>query len=183
MKRIKFYFLVPVILLTMSFVVVENWYLLTLKEYGCKMEFPGKPTKKAQKINSGAGKLKMDMYSYEATDQVKDDNLVYLFNYTEYPSSQVNSSDTEALDTFFDNAINGAVGAVNGKLLSKKNTPIGKYPGREAKIDYLDGVAIITMRLYLVENKMYMLETIAETKKDPNASITKFMNSFVLTGE
>jgi hypothetical protein len=183
MKRIKFYLIIPVLIVTMSFVVTQSWYVLTLKKYGCKMEFPVKPTQKDQKLNSAVGKLKMDMYTYEPAAQSMDANLVYLFNYTEYPSSEVNSSDKEALDTFFNNAINGAVGAVKGKLISKKDTPIGKYPGREAKIDYQDGIAIITMRLYLVENKLYMLETIAETKKDQNASITKFMNSFTLISE
>ena len=181
MKKSKFYILVSVIaVLTMSFVGAKVWYVLNLKAYGCKLEFPGEPTQKKQKINSTIGKLKMDMYIYEPAAQAKDENMVYLFNYTEYPSSQVNSGDTEALDTFFDNAIKGAVNTVSGKLLSEKDIAIGKYPGREAKIDYKEGVAIITIRLYLVENKLYMLETIAETQKDPNASITKFMNSFAL---
>ena len=181
MKKSKFYILVSVIaILTMSFAGAKTWYVLNLKEYGCKLEFPAEPTQKKQKINSAVGKLKMDMYIFEPTAQSKDENLVYLFNYTEYPSSQVSSGDTEGLDTFFDNAIKGAVNTVSGKLLSEKDITIGKYPGREAKIDFKDGAAIITVRLYLVENKMYMLETIAETAKDPNASITKFMNSFTL---
>lgn len=181
MKHRKFYILVSIIaVVMMSFVGAKTWYVLNLKAYGCKLEFPGEPTQKKQKINSAVGKLKLDMYIYEPAAQAKDENLVYLFNYTEYPSSQVSSGDTEALDAFFDNALKGAVNTVNGKLLSEKDISIGKYPGREAKIDYKEGVAIITVRLYLVENKMYMLETIAETKKDPNASITKFMNSFTL---
>jgi hypothetical protein len=181
MKNNKIYlFAVVVLFATMSFVGAQSWYTLTLKNYGCKIDFPAEPTQKKQKVSSAVGKLKLDMYIYQPSEQSKDANIVYLFNYTEYPSAQVSSDDTEALDTFFDNAVGGAVSTANGKLLSEKEISIGTYPGREVKIDYPEGAAIITVRMYLVENKMYMLETITDKKKDSNASITKFMDSFAL---
>jgi hypothetical protein len=69
---------------------------------------------------------------------------------------------------------------VHGKLLSEKIIQINGFPGREARIDFRDGLAVITMRAYLVKNKMYILQTITETKKDFNKSIGKFMDSFKL---
>jgi hypothetical protein len=179
MKKNLYYIWVPVMLLTMSFATV-TWYELNLSKYGCKLEFPQKPTEKKQKINSAVGKLKMNMYLYEPTEQAKDENLVYLFNYTEYPASKISSDNKDMLKPFFDNAIQGAVNTVNGKLLSEKDISIGKYPGREVKVDYKEGYAVITIRLYLVKNRMYMLEAITKTTKDANASLAKFMNSFKL---
>lgn len=181
MKNSKYYILGIVLLMTMSFVTLKPWYLLTATAYGFKIEFPEKPTEKAQSVNSAVGKLKMNMYMLEPASKNQDENLVYLVNYTEYPEGTVDSNDKENLDGFFRNSIDGAVANVNGKLVSEKNITLGKYPGREAKVDFQNGLAVITMRIYLVNNTMYMLETICETKKDSNASITKFMDSFALT--
>jgi hypothetical protein len=55
-----------------------------------------------------------------------------------------------------------------------------RYPGRKFRVDVQNGVAVMTMRAYLVRNKLYMLQVITETKKDLNKSIEKFMNSFSL---
>ena len=48
------------------------------------------------------------------------------------------------------------------------------------KIDFNGGRAFIQMRLYLVENKMYLLQTITEAEKDNNKSVGRFMDSFAL---
>ena len=41
-------------------------------------------------------------------------------------------------------------------------------------------MAVISIRIYLVDSEVYMLQTITKTDKDKNASIEKFMNSFSL---
>ncbi len=164
----------------MSFVKPDGWYLFQSEQYGYKIEFPKEPTENPQVVNSEIGELKMNIFMYDASKVGKDDNLIYMINYTEYPDTSINSKRTEILDDFFRNSIDGAVKNVRGELLSEKIIKIGEYPGREIKIDFKDGMAVIRMRLYLVRNKMYLLQTITETKKDFNKSITKFMDSFEL---
>jgi hypothetical protein len=80
----------------------------------------------------------------------------------------------------FRSAIDGAVESVKGKLLTEKNITLDKYQGREIKVDYDNGAAFIRMRLYIVKNKMYILQTITYAAKDNNASINEFLNSFQL---
>jgi hypothetical protein len=92
----------------------------------------------------------------------------------------MNYSKTEKLDAFFRNAIDGSVKNYHGKLLIEKIIEFEKYPGREIKVDFKEGLAIVKMRCYLIKNRMYILTTITETKKDFNQSINKFMDSFTL---
>ncbi|HEX4372302.1 MAG TPA: hypothetical protein VHZ50_03260 [Puia sp.] len=122
----------------------------------------------------------MNLNIYDVPETEKDDNHVYLVNETTYPDSLINSDKKEILDEFFKKAIGGAVKNVQGTLLSEKNMELNEFPGREVRIDYRNGLAVIKMRLYLVKNIVYMMETITDTKKQSNSSVDKFLNSFQL---
>lgn len=170
-------------LLLLSFVITSfdksyNWYLLETKSY--KILFPKKPDSSTKDIDSQIGKLTLHLNIYEVPENETDDNHLYMTNETSYPDSAINSDNMKIVDAFFTNAIAGSVKNVSGKLLSEKAISLGKYPGREVRIDYLNGVAIIKMRIYLVRNTTFMIQTITETKKQDNESINKFMNSFQL---
>jgi hypothetical protein len=183
MKNIKFYILGFVTILTMSFVGAKVWYLLSSKEFGFKIEFPEKPSEKSDVLKVSVGKLKLNTYMLQPSSKNEDENLAYSANYTEYPPSTVNSDNKDEADSYLKKGIAGAVANLKGKVLSEKDISIGQYPGKEVRIDYMNGVAVITMRMYLVHNKVYALQTITETKKDGNASLNKFMNSFALLVE
>ncbi|MCV9386186.1 hypothetical protein [Reichenbachiella ulvae] len=167
-------------LLLFSFSKSDKWVLFESTEYGFKVDFPKEPTSNPQTVNSEIGLLKMNIFMYEASNNKKDDNLVYMVNSTEYPDTLINSNKTEILYNFFRNSIDGAVNNVHGKLLSETVITIDEYPGREIRVDFQNGKAVITMRLYLVKNQMYMLQTITETNKDFNNSIKRFFDSFEL---
>jgi hypothetical protein len=177
----KLFALFMLVLALFSFVKVENWFLFTSDQFACQVEFPKEPKAQTQIINTELGELEMNLFIYDASNSEKDDNLVYLLSITEYPDTLINSKQTEIQDTFFRASIDGAVNNVGGELLSEKEITIDKYPGREIKIDFQNGRAIIIMRLYLVESKIYMLQTITETEKASNSSISRFMDSFELT--
>jgi hypothetical protein len=164
--------------LTMSFVHVEDWYQYETKYY--KILFPKKPTESSQVAKSAIGDLKLNLSIYAVPENETEDNLAYLVNETEYPDSVINSDKKDLLENFFRHSIDGAVNNVQGKLLSEKVIELNKFPGREIRADYQNGLAVITMRLYLVRNKLFLTETITDTKKDFNKSISKFMDSFEL---
>ena len=116
---------------------------------------------------------------YDAS-QLKEDNLLYGAIDSEYPDSLVNSDKSEILPKLFRGSIDGAVRNVNGVLLSENVMNYKGFPGREVRIDYNKGQAIIKMRLLLVHNKMIILQTITETSKDGNNASLHFLNSFQL---
>jgi hypothetical protein len=165
-------------LVVTSFKKADDWYLLQTHSY--KILFPKKPTASNQEIDSQIGKLTLHLNIYEVPESESDDNHAYLTNETSYPDSSINSDNTKLVSTIFANAIAGAVKNVSGKLLSEKVIAFGKYPGREVRIDFQNGVAVIKMRIYLVRNSTIMIETITDTDKQYNKSIDKFMDSFRL---
>lgn len=168
------------ITLLMSFASPEKWFMLVSEEHGYQIEFPQEPQANNQVVPSEIGELKMNIYMHDASKSQGDDNLVYMVNFTEFPAEQIHSSDTDALPEFFRNSIDGAVTNVAGKLLSEKTIQYGDYPGREIKIDFRNGMAVICSRMYLVENNLFMMQTITLTEKQNNKSITRFMDSFKL---
>jgi hypothetical protein len=164
--------------LTMSCVAQDNW--ISFEGHGYKILFPKKPTDESQDIVTAVGKLKMNNYMYEVPETAADDNLTYGATELLYPDSLINSDRTEILDKFFRGSVDGAVGSVHGKLLTETIIQLDGYPGREFRVEVKDGMAVITMRAYLVKNRMYMLQVITDTKRDFNKSIGRFLDSFTL---
>ena len=169
-----------ILMMAMSFSQSKDWFLLKSNQFGYEIKFPEKPTKNNQVIDSEIGELTLNIFSYDASQSSIDENLIYMVNCTVYPASLVNSDSTEILSDFYRNSIDGAVSNVKGKLLSEKVVDLGAYQGREVEVDFRDGLAVINMRMFLVGNKMYLMQTITKTDSYSNKSIDRFMNSFKL---
>ncbi len=172
--------LVGTVLLTviLSFSFTDDWVLVENSNF--RILFPQKPQEQTQKVNTALGTLYMETYIYQVPDNQKDDNIMYLFAQTVYPDTTINSDKKDLIDKFFRGSVDGAVKNVQGKLLSETVIQLNGYPGRKIRIDFRDGLAVISMCSYLVKNKLYMTETITETKNDHNKSIDKFFSSFGL---
>lgn len=160
-----------------GFVLHSDWFLLEGKDYS--IQFPKKPETQTQNLGSAVGDLKMIINMYEGAKD-NDENYLYGIITSVYPDSLVNSSKTEKLPAFFKGSIDGAVKNVQGKLLSEKEIEINGFPGREARIDFKNGMAVITMRIYLVHNQTFILQIITETSKEKNQSAQRFFESFKL---
>jgi len=178
MKKIRNAFAgIAVLISTLSFETLKDWYLIESSEFS--IEFPKKPEATNQNVHTEIGDLKTDMFVYE-TSKDGDVNFLYGLATSEYPDSLINSGKTAMLPTFFRNAVDAFVKNVQGKLLSEKPIEINGFPGKEVKIYFQDSAAIIKMRLYLVRNKAYVMQTITETSEDNNADVMRFHNSFKL---
>jgi hypothetical protein len=180
-NKLSIGFIVITITLIMGFIAPNEWYLLESKICGYTVKFPQMPKKSIQEVDSEIGKLKMEILMYDdALNGGKDDNKLYLVSYTEYPISKVNADNKQMLPGFYRKAIDGAVNNYHGKLLSEKAIELKGYSGREIVISFEEDKIIANMRLFLVKNKMYTLETMTEANKSSNLSINRFMNSFDL---
>jgi hypothetical protein len=179
MKKLKSLVAVlSLLFISFGFTTACQWEIYEVADF--KAKFPSKPTYESQVVNSAVGNLTMHIHTYQAVDSETEDNLVYGVISTEYPDSIIDSNNPELMSSMFRSAIDGAVESVKGKLLTEKNITLDKYQGREIKVDYDNGAAFIRMRLYIVKNKMYILQTITYSAKDNNASINEFLNSFQL---
>lgn len=171
-------FLVLSATLFTSFISRDGWFQFEDANY--KVLFPQKPSDETDTVATALGTLKMNIHMYEVPPTVTDENFTYGVIQTDYPEGAIDVRKEELINKFFRGSIDGAVRNVNGKLLTESTISLDGYPGREVRVDYNNGVAVITMRMYLVKNTMYMLQTITGTAKDHNPSIGKFMNSFAL---
>jgi len=161
-----------------GFTAAKEWFVRETNTY--TIQFPESPEHQTQSVPSEIGDLKMEIDIFDASKAKGDENLVYGLVTSEYPDSLIDSDNKEILSTFFRNSTDGAVTNVKGKLLSEKEISLGGFPGYEIRIDFQEGLAIITMRSYLVHNKMYVLQVISETAKEKNKAADKFFSSFKL---
>ena len=148
-----------------------------------KAEFPSKPDFQQQSIPSPMGDLTLNLYLYEGGEE--DENLLYLANATAYPPETVHSDSTDKIEAFYQGAISGAASNVNGSVLTRKVIDVDGYEGREVTIEMsADGnIAIIRSRLVLIQNVIYMMQTIAKEEKDGNQAAQVFLESFEYYGK
>ncbi|MEO7989088.1 MAG: hypothetical protein ABI663_06070 [Chryseolinea sp.] len=178
MKSVRFIVILTG-LISFSF-LTETWYSLESTDFGFKVLLPKEPVAQNQVVPSAIGELKMNLYILDTSADEAEDNLLYLVNYTEYPDSLFANATEEKFTQILRGSVDGMVTNVGGKLLSEKVIILNGSPGREVKVSFQEGAAVINARVYLVRNKMYLLETISFPQKDSNQSIDKFFNSFQL---
>lgn len=152
----------------------EDWYLFENEEQDYSVRFPKAPTPQHQLVNSDVGELDMKIFMCEIT---KDD-LIYMVVATDYPMGVVHSSKTETLDKIFRGAVDGGVSNANGKLLSETKIDLDGFEGRLATIGMQNGLHLITMKMYLIGSRLYILQTVHETNKDKSSHIDRFFDSF-----
>ncbi len=169
-----------VLAISLGFMLTSDWFLMKSEAQGYQIEFPEKPSSNVQTVNTEAGPVDMHIHMLDLSKKENDSNLIYLSSFAQYPDSLVHSDRKEQLAGFFKETIDGLIGSIDGKLMNERDVQIGEYEGREVKINFQDGMAIIRIRVYLVQNKVYMLQVITKTENDSNDSISHFMNSFAL---
>ena len=161
----------------------KEWTEFKPENGNCSLIMPGEPTKQEKIVNTALGELKLTIFMFQP-DEGTDDNVLYGLSYSEYPAEYINSdSSAPLIKTFFDNARDGAIKNIQGKLLTETIIKYKQYPGREQIVEIKDGIAILKFRHYLVKNRVYTMQVITLAKDNFNKSINKFLDSFKLTGE
>ena len=164
-----------IVLLTSSF-INSDWVLFQKENY--KILFPNNPSTDSTITQTKIGSVTIYTHMYESPESSNDSNLVYGMSVTDYPPKYILSTDKAFLNGFFDGAVKGAVENIKGKLLANKDITLNNYPGREIKVDYGDGTAIVTMKIILVNTRVFGLQTISFPGKENNSNASKFYNSF-----
>jgi len=180
MRKLTGLLAISVVVLLSSFAATD-WVNFQSKEGKFTIKFPRQPVAASQKVDNEVFRIKLYTFVYDAT-KYKDDNEVYLTMYCDYPDTLVNSDFREEIvDTILKGSIDGMAGNMNGTIMSIDNINYKDFPGKKVKMDLKGGQGFAYVRIYLVHNRMYMLEVLCDPKKDHNASIDKFFDSFVIT--
>jgi len=179
MKKLQgFITIVLAMLITIGFAQSNDWYKLEKKEFGFKIDFPEKPKTKVWKADTSLDFF-YETYDFHCFPDKKKSNA-YWVEYAEYPDSIANSDnlDKNTLEHFYEQGINSELKRCGEcKILSEKTINLKGYTGKEVKIEVLYNSHILTMRLFLIKNNLYRIET----SGDPdNPYINRFFDSFDL---
>jgi hypothetical protein len=161
------------IAITLSGCQTAGWKEFRSAEGSFSVLMPGIPEEQAQTIDTLAGAVDAHLFVLAAED------AAYLVSYSDYPKIVVQQSNA---DDILDGVRDGEAANVRGALLSEQIISLDDYPGRELKIDTLDGKVTLRSRIFLVNNRLY--QVVAVIPKDHPTSdknIDKFLESFTLT--
>jgi hypothetical protein len=164
------------VIVTLLAFISNDWILIKKDNY--HILFPGNPTKDSVNSETKIGKVTVFSFIYESPENTTDSNLLYGLTAMDYPPMFIKIDNPEFLRGFFDGLVNGGVKEVNGTFIEGKDISYKNNPGREIKVDHDKGTAIVTMRFYIVKDKVFSLQTIAFPGMDRNANSTKFFDSF-----
>lgn len=161
----------------------NDWKEFSPSKSDCAVLMPGEPEMREKLLNSDLGEIKLILYMYQPPKDGSDPNVAYAVSYMDYPADRITSDSSQLIKAFFDNARDGAIRSIQGKLLTEEIIKYKQYPGREQRIDFRNGMAVIKYRHYLVKNRLYSLQVITPTENNFNKSINKFLDSFKLLNE
>ena len=156
----------------------QLWKELKSYEGNFRILCPGEMEVKVDSMITGIGQLAYHTFYFQ--DDNTAENLLYMLSYCDYPEYTVHSDSTELHQEFFKATLESAVNSVNGVLLYSDDMDFRGYPGKVWRIDYLNGMAVIKTRAYLIGNRYYSLQTITLKERSLNTASDKFLDSFRL---
>ncbi|MCC6722984.1 MAG: hypothetical protein IT258_00645 [Saprospiraceae bacterium] len=157
----------------------DAWTEQTNQAGRFRILLPGNFTEKIDSVKTEVGPLVYHTFFLQNNDQGAE-NLFYMVSYCDYPASVVFADSVGLAEEIFTATIESATEAVKGALVYSSDIQMDKYPGKQWRIDYMEGKVVIKNRAYLVGNRFYSLQTIAYKEKSLNADGTKFFDSFRL---
>jgi hypothetical protein len=167
----------PCLLLLLTVVAPSSSAQLEWLEFGpkdgsFKVLLPGKPTEHKKSIKQDGNKVEVLLFEVAAGPG----SGKFVVGYSEFPEASIKPG-TE--DKRLDNARDGAVAGVKGKLLRQEMLFVHGHPGRELLIK-IDDKSMVIMRLYAVKNRLYQLVVVGSEELVTGRDAEKFLTSFKL---
>jgi hypothetical protein len=138
--------------------------------------FPEVPNEQTKTVDSEYGKLSLDIRILEPA--IKEDNMVYIAMETKYPSGVLELGDSDALNNFYEKAVDGSLNSVNGELISIHDVNYNDKPGKEYRCYISDGKALMVYRYFFIDDNFYSIGVITLPEKDKNKGMITFFDSF-----
>src|SRR5262249_33927006 len=129
-----------------------EWKEFTSKEGGFAVLLPGTPVEQRQLVKTPVGSVDVHLFVVDPEGAPG----AYVVGYSDFPEVALNDGGAQKR---LDNARDGAVAQVKGKLKSEKKIKLKGVPGRELHIEVNDKTAV-RLRLYVVQNRLYQVMSI-----------------------
>ena len=144
-----------------------EWKSYSYPADGFIASYPSEPQMSKKDVPTDKGSFELRAYL------VEDGNAALYVGVCDYGSAIADRSS----DTVLNGAQEGAIGNVNGHLISGKQIMLGTYPGREFEAE--NDTMHFSARIYLVGTTLYQTLTATPLGK-PYAGVTRFLDSFQL---
>ncbi len=146
------------------------WKEFTSKEGRFKVLMPATPRQSDHDTESDFGKGVLHMNTARVGD------MMYGANYCDFPPTVRDIP----IKAFLDASRDGAIANLEGKLVSEKDVRLGKYPGREIRIDVGAGRSLFRVRVFLVEQRLYQAVVFGTHEAATSKEADRFLDSFQL---
>ncbi len=148
-----------------------EWKTFTPKGGGFSMSFPGTPSQTKQSVKTPTGFVDVTVFVVEP----KKGEGQYMVSYSDYPAAVLKAG---TADKRLDNARDGAVFSLKGKLEEEKKIKLDDYPGRDLLIK-TEG-RLVRTRIYTVKNRLYQTAVVGPAKLVQAKETVQFLDSFKL---
>jgi hypothetical protein len=146
----------------------STWKLFIPDDKRFSARFPSDPNRESGIVNAPDGRIEFIQYMSKVRD------ILYTVSYGDYPNNALKGLSSEQL---LDNARNGAVENVQGKLLSETIISKGNYPGREITVK-VEPNSVITAQIVLNDNRLYSLMVVTPADQLFTSHRREFFDSF-----
>jgi len=133
--------------------------------------FPGPPETREAPLDTEVGQLTLYATLYEQRDKV------FTIMYGDYPESFVTQSDPADI---LEGGVEGMVASKQGTKLQDRNISIDGYPGREIVYRNPNPDITVKARLFMVQNRLYMVMQMTRSAQFSHHEADKFLDSFTL---
>jgi hypothetical protein len=149
-----------------------NFQSFTSDKGSFSVKFPGTPTTTAQKNTVGGFQIDTNLFLVT----LNSGSVTYLVSYSDYPT-EITSNQTP--DQALNNARDGQVASVQGKILSDKSLTKDNIFGKEIEISSTSNY--IRTRIYISGQRLYQLVVVYPEATKSLGDIQTFLDSFALS--
>lgn len=159
----------------------EEWVVIAPENSGFSAEFPAKPTFETSTEETPIGNLEMNFFMHEAPDSDEAENFMYGVIFLDYPESFTELITSEEMKRdMFDGAAGGVIEETGGKLTREIEIEKNGVSGKEFDITFMGDLALMTIQIFMVKNRMYMVQVAGMAGGNDNSAAQRFLNSFTL---
>jgi hypothetical protein len=143
------------------------------KEGGFSVEMASAPQQKKETVQTPDGPVDIHTLTFETQNPAAERWVVYI----DYPLATVRGKGATRI---LDEARDGSVNNVRGRLLRERDIVLEGYPGKEIEYEgETPAEEIYKSRIYLVKQRLYVL-LVTAPRNGASKDAEKFLNSFKL---
>ncbi|MFQ5731646.1 MAG: hypothetical protein ACE5KM_06810 [Planctomycetaceae bacterium] len=149
-----------------------EWKQVKTRDF--KADLPGTFKHVARNVKSAVGNIKLEIYQVSTKK-----GLFFAVMHSDYPPSVVKQKGTARV---LDDARDGAIRNIRGKLDGESKIQLGKHHGREFRFSATRGGIKLhgAWRLLIVNNRLYQLGIVSPFQRPDKKDVDRFFSSFQL---